>query len=222
MIVASSLFNNLQACSNEFSNISLGSEIGTTGFGFIVVRKLKKYPKWGIRIGAHKYTKNFNDDVNDVHYDMDLNLKDVQFMVDYHPWMSSFKITLGTLYNGTDLDGKITPNTNGVYTLNGNHYNSNQVGYINSKVEFKNDFAPYIGIGWDTSFYKPKKSWGFIFNIGVAYYGNSKVNFNAYIKDPNIANQIKNDLEKERIDLENDINDFKYIPYVSIGFNYKF
>ena len=213
----------LYANTNDFfQDSSIGLDVGTTGVGATFVKKIKQYDKWGIRVGYHKYSKNFTDDVDNVHYDMDLNLEDVQLMADFHPWCNSFKITFGALYNGTDANGKITPKAGGTYKLNGNNYNSNQIGYINTKVEFKNDFAPYIGIGWDTSFYKPKNSWGFTFNLGIAYYGNSKVTYNAYIKDPSVANNIYNDLEKERIKLEDDINDYKYIPYVSVGFNYKF
>ncbi len=204
-----------------FEDSSIGIDVGTTGIGGTFVKKIKKYDKWGIRLGYHKYSKNFTDDVDNVHYDMDLDLEDAQFMLDFHPWCNSFKFTFGTLYNGTDLDGKITPRA-GNYQLNGHQYSATDVGYINTKVDFKNDFAPYIGIGWDTSFYKPKKSWGFTFNIGVAYYGKSKVSYDAYVNNPTIANDLRNDLEVERKNLEDDINDYKYIPYISIGFNYKF
>jgi len=208
----------------DWSNTSLGADVGTTGIGITGVKQLKDYPKWAIRFGAHKYSKNYTTTDNDADYDFDLNLADVQLMADYHPWMSSFKVTVGALYNGTDFKGKITPRGTS-YTFNGHTYTTSQIGNVDTKVDFDNSIAPYLGIGWDTSFNKPEKTWGFTFNIGVAYTGSAKVSYTPNISSSVSASdkqKILNDLEVEKRSLQDDLDKYKYLPYISIGFNYKF
>ncbi len=211
----------------DWSNTSLGADVGTTGFGITGVKQLKDYPNWAVRVGAHKYSKNFTTTDNKADYDFDLKLADVQLMADYHPWMTSFKVTMGALYNGTDFKGKITPR-NSNYTFNGVTYSSGVTGKIarvDTKVDFDNSIAPYLGIGWDTSFNKSEKTWGFTFNLGVAYTGNAKVSYNpTYGSAATVADkqEIKNNLDVEKKSLQDDLNKYKYLPYISIGFNYKF
>ena len=225
VVVASCLASGLFADASQidWSNTSIGADVGTTGIGVTGVKQLKDYPKWGVRVGAHKYSKNFTTTDNKADYDFDLKLADVQLMADYHPWMSSFKVTFGALYNGTDFKGKIKPR-GGNFTFNGNVYSVNDLGSVDTKVEFDNTIAPYIGIGWDTSFNKPEKTWGFTFNIGVAYTGSAKVSYTKHIKNPNNIDltQLDKDLDKEKASLQDDLDKYKYLPYISIGFNYKF
>ena len=205
----------------DFNDTSIGADIGTTGIGITGVKKLKGYEdKWGVRVGYHQYSKSFNTTDNKADYDFDLELQDFQLMADYHPWNTSFKVTFGALYNGIELDGKITPK-GGTITIGGTPYTTAELGGVKTKVEFANNIAPYIGIGWDTSFYKPKNSWGFTFNLGVAYSGSAKVSYSA---DYGAVQKdvIDEKLEVEKKSLQDDLDKYKYIPYISIGANYKF
>ena len=207
----------------DWSNTSIGADIGTTGIGLTGVKQLGEYPNWAVRVGAHKLSRNYTTTDNDADYDFDLDLGDFQLMVDYHPWMTSFKVTMGVFYNGTDLKGKVTPRGT-TYTFNGHTYTTSDIGYVDVKVDFDNTIAPYVGIGWDTSFNKPEKTWGFTFNIGVAYTGSAKANYTPTfgpLVPANTRQQIIDDLEVEKKSLQDDLDDYKYLPYISIGFNYK-
>ena len=224
VVTATLLAGSLSADSSkiDWSNTSLGADVGTTGIGITGVKQLKDYPNWAVRVGAHKYSKNFTTTDNKADYDFDLKLADVQLMADYHPWMTSFKVTLGALYNGTDFKGKITPRGTS-YTFNGHTYTTGQIGRVDTKVDFDNSIAPYLGIGWDTSFNKPEKSWGFTFNLGVAYTGSAKVSYTPHIVNNNIdKDKLYKDLDVEKKSLQDDLDKYKYLPYISIGFNYKF
>ena len=211
----------------DWSNTSLGADVGTTGIGITGVKQLKDYPNWAIRVGAHKYNKNFTTTDNKADYDFDLHLADVQLMADYHPWMSSFKVTVGALYNGNNLDGVITPK-NSNYTFNGKVYSfgtNGKISKVDVDVDFDNTIAPFIGIGWDTSFNKADKTWGFTFNLGVAYTGKAKASYTpTYGSGATDADkkEIENNLDAEKKSLQDDLDKYKYLPYISIGFNYKF
>ena len=224
IILIMMFFINIQAKSNEFYNTSLGADIGSTGFGITVVTKLKEYEKWAIRIASHKLNTNYTTTDDTADYDFDVKLGDIQLMADYHPWNTSFKYTFGALYNNTKFDGKITPN-GGNYTFNKHTYSTSEIGRVDTHVEFSNTIAPYIGIGWDTSFYKPDNSWGFSFNLGIIYSGSAKVSyspaFGSMVAD-DMKKQIENDLEVQKSSLQDTLDKYKIMPYVSIGFNYKF
>ncbi len=226
VVSATLIVSNLSADSTQidWKNVSLGADVGTTGIGLTVVKPIDEHPNWAVRVGAHKYSKNFTTTDNEADYDFDLDLSDVQLMADYHPWMTSFKVTLGALYNGTDFNGKINPRGSS-YTFNGVTYSTSQIGTVDTKVDFDNSIAPYIGIGWDTSFNKPNKTWGFTFNLGVAYSGSAKVSytptFGSSVPDAT-KQEILNNLEIEKKSLQDDLDKYKYLPFVSIGFNYKF
>jgi len=207
----------------NLTDTSIGADVGTTGIGITAVKKIPGYDnKWGVRVGYHQFSKSYDTTDDNVNYDFDLDLQDFQVMADYHPWNTSFKVTFGAMYNGTEFSGNITPIGGTTYEFNGHTYTTSDIGGVNVDVEYDNDIAPYIGIGWDTSFYKPKNSWGFTFNLGVAYYGSAKVNYTPYIKNAALRDKIIKDLEVEKRSLEDDLDDFKYLPYISIGFNYKF
>ena len=226
VIVATLVASNLSAdiIKKDSENISLGVDVGTSGIGLTVVKQMDSYPNWALRAGVHKYSINYTTTDNKADYDFDLNLLDVQLMADYHPWMGSFKITLGALYNGTDLRGTISPRGN-TFIFNDITYSTSQVGSVKTSVDFDNPVAPYIGIGWDTSFNKPNNTWGFTFNLGVAYSGSAKVTytptFDSSVPDTT-KQEIINNLEVEKRSLQNDLDKYEYLPFISIGFNYKF
>jgi len=220
-VVVASLAVSSQAEVN-LKDISLGADIGTTGYGVTAVKKLSGFDdKWGVRVGYHQYSKTYNKTSDNTKYKFDLDLGDIQLMADYHPWNTAFKLTFGAMYNGNELDGKITPNSASQIIIDGTPYTSTDLGGVDVKVDFDNTIAPYVGIGWDTSFYKPNKTWGFTFNLGVAYLGSAKVSYSPKYGSVSSA-IIDAKLEKEKASLQDDLDDFKYLPFISIGFNYKF
>jgi hypothetical protein len=225
-----------------YDGTSVGGQISLFGLGLNV--KGKFGDNFGIRAGFDKYSqKDIDIDITDdggseVNYNLDIDLQDFYLLGDYHPWKSSFKLVGGLIVNGTSLDGVITPNdkSNVTYTFNNHTYTLNDIGKVNTKVDW-DPVAPYIGIGWDTSFAKDK-GWGFIFDAGVAFQGSAKTDyevvFGESLKDnPNdnetekiikaeSRKQIKNDLDIEMKKLQDDLDDYELLPYISIGVNYKF
>ena len=144
------------------------------------------------------------------------------------------------IINNSNLDGVITPSqtdSNSIeFTFNGHRYSTKEVGSVNTKVDW-DPVAPYVGIGWDTSFDKDS-GWGFTCDLGVAFQGSAKatysVNYGTALKDnpddtpiekeakAQTRRQIKSDLDEEMNKLQNDLDDYKILPYISFGINYKF
>ncbi len=136
------------------------------------------------------------------------------------------------------------------FTFNGvdYSYNLNELGSIKTKVDF-DPVAPYVGFGWDTSFDK-ESGFGFTFDLGVAYQGAAQASYSLQygealdiekatadipdgaVKDAKIAeikaeqqrikDELESSLDAEMVSLQNELDKYEWMPYVSIGFNYKF
>ncbi len=136
------------------------------------------------------------------------------------------------------------------FDFNNKHYvySVSEIGAIETKVDF-DPVAPYIGFGWDTSFDK-KSGFGFTFDLGIAYQGAAQATYKikygealdpekatADIEDPilkqqaiaeiearqkEIKDELEKELDKEMISLQDELDKYEWMPYISIGFNYKF
>ena len=85
-----------------------------------------------------------------------------------------------------DLDPTSPEEINGVsYSLDS----------VNGTLKF-NRFAPYLGIGWDTTFGE-EDNWGLTFDLGVIYCGSPKLSFAAEGPDTS-AKTFSGDLEQEQ------------------------
>ncbi len=233
-------------------NVSVGGQLAIYGVG--ANAKYKINDQFGVRAGFDMFALNdYEIEQDEATFKFDVKLQDFMAVADWHPWGGSFKTSAGLIVNNSNLDGDIIPNIQGntiEFTFNGTDYSyqTDELGSINVLAEF-DPVAPYIGIGWDTSFDK-KSGFGFTFDFGLAFQGAMQTDYSLRFgealdieketegmadgpaKDLIIANinskrdQIKNELEaeldKEMVTLQDELDKYKIMPYISIGFNYKF
>ena len=220
---------------NEFKTqgLAAGAQIGLFGLGLNVKDKMNDY--LGVRASFDMLSINdyeVTDEDTNTKYNFDLKLQDFMLVGDYHPWKGSFKTTAGVIMNKSSLDGVVTPDKAQSFEFQGNTYSTDDIAKVNTKADF-DPIAPYLGIGWDTSFAK-KKGFGFIFDLGVIFQGSAKVDYNVHYKElvnptaiqsairDKLISDINKDLEKEKVSLQDELDKYKILPYISIGFNYKF
>lgn len=215
---------------------SVGAQAGIFGLGANV--KYKVNEEVGVRAGFDLLSINdFEVDDGEVNYNFDVSLQDVMVVADWHPWKGSFKTVAGLIVNGSNIDGEISPGGDGSITLNnGQTYTKDEIGSVSTDAEF-DPVAPYIGIGWDTSFDK-KQGFGFTCDLGIAFQGSMQtdytVNYGSAL-DPDAASteierqvilatraDIEAQLDEEMSSLQDELDKYKIVPYISIGFNYKF
>lgn len=230
------------------NQLSAGGQVGIFGFGLNIKDKITN--NVGIRAGFNMLSvKDIEIEQDEVKFDFDLKLQDIMLVADYHPWGGSFRATAGMLYNNSSLDGDIMPAKLEGQTIEvpfkkptGENYtyDIDELGSIHAIADF-DPVAPYIGIGWDTSFAK-KRGFGFTFDLGVAFTGSVETDYDLrFGKDLDLdnipegktrdeiearRNEIKTELEaeidKEMVKLQDELDQYKIMPYISIGFNYKF
>jgi hypothetical protein len=217
-------------------NVSVGAQAGIFGIG--ANAKYKINDQVGVRAGFDMISiDDYEVEDDEVKYNFDLKLQDFMVVGDYHPWKGSFKTTAGVIVNSSSLDGEITPAQSQEFEFQGHTYSTNDIAKINTKVDF-DPVAPYFGIGWDTSFDKDK-GFGFTFDIGVIYQGAAEVDYSVHYKEltktgnatvdqaaeaarETLIQNINKDLEEEKVSLQEELDKYEWLPYISIGVNYKF
>lgn len=171
----------------------------------------------GGRVGVNYFTGEYSATIDNIDYDVDLNLMTVSAILNWHPFKGDFRISGGVMYNDNHIDITAEPSVS--YDIGDTTYQANQVGTLEGKVKF-NEIVPYIGIGWDTSFGK-RNRFGILVDLGVIYQGSPDVELTA--TGPFASNQaFKDDIQAEEDKLQDDLDQYEYYPVIGIGLSYRF
>jgi hypothetical protein len=152
----------------------------------------------------------------DIAYDFDLVWDSVSAAVDFHPRRSPLRLTVGVLGNDNAIEALSRPVAN--ITVGDSTYAPDEVGTLRAGVDFDST-APFVGVGWDWS--RDKRRFGISFDLGIASQGTPRVTLAAdgdLLGDPSFAA----DLEAERLELEEALEDFDVLPYATLGFVFRF
>ncbi len=198
---------------------SIGGKLSTLGLG--VEYGIKYSNSFGARLGINGFDYDETSSKSGINYDIDLKLRTISAIADYHPFESGFRISTGIIYNENKASFAANPAA-GAYNINNVVYNASDVGSLHGDVDF-NDFAPYVGIGYSSN--NNQKGWSFIGELGAMYQGDPNTRLNVICGSGLTQAQcssLRSDVLAEQRELDNDIDDFKWYPVVSIGFRYKF
>ena len=235
-LLATALLATQASADMLYQGTSVGGQAGIFGLGATLKGKLSD--TLGVKVGFDKFTYNDIEIVDDeVTYNFDVKTEDFLATLDWHPYASSFKTSAGVIVNNSNLVGHVTPTTETTFTFNGVTYSTNDIAKVDTSAEF-DPVAPYVGIGWDTSWTK-KSGFGFTFDLGLIYQGSAKVDYTVdYAPVPVTGNaavdaaaqQARADLIKEvdanlaaeKRSLQTELDKYEFLPYIAIGVNYKF
>lgn len=200
---------------NSLDGVALGVKAGMLGFGVEGDKVVSS--KFSVRAGINYYSYSYDSVEADVDYSIDLDLQTVGVILDWHPFEGSFRLSGGVFHNGNEIN--MTAKSNVTTDIGGIPYSAAELGTLKGKIDF-NSFAPYAGLGWNTSF-KKDKGFGFIFELGALFQGSPEVDLSAdglLASDPTFLSN----LAAEEADLQSALDSFKVFPVVSIGVNYRF
>lgn len=219
-LIIAGLFTTLNAAAQS-ADVGVAAEVGTLGAG--VHLTVPVADSIGVRVGLSGYNYNTTGSTSDATYDFKLKLQTIDALLDWYPMSSnSFRLTGGIIHNGNKITSVARPNVNGNYTLNGNTYNSSEVGTVDGDISFRSA-APYLGLGWGNAAGK-SKGWGFTSDFGVMFQGAPSANLTSSGCQASVSlcTQFANDLAVENINLESKTNNFRYYPVVRFGVSYSF
>jgi len=166
----------------------------------------------GLRANATFLSVSHGFDSDDIDYDGKVKLKSAGAMVDVYPFGGGFFLSGGARINGNKGRAVATPTA--PVEINGTTYTPAQIGTLRGRAETKN-FAPQLTLG-----YAGKLREGFFFGFEAGALFQGRVRLPALTSTGTGVGLA--DLNAERADLEDDIDDYKVYPILQLRIGYRF
>ncbi|WP_156678992.1 hypothetical protein [Sphingomonas profundi] len=183
---------------------------GTLGVGPEIGYRVSDH--FGARANATFLKVSHGFDSNDLDYRGKVKLKSGGIMLDAFPFGGGFRISAGARLNGND--GRVRAMAQNAVTVGRTTYTPAQIGTITGTAETKN-FAPALTLGW-----AGHNAQGFIFGVEAGALFQGKVRLNRFTNSTGLISAA--DLERERQDLQDDIDDYKVYPILQLTIGYRF
>jgi len=211
VVLATALLLGSNAIADD--NLWFGVKAGTLGIG--IEASWRPLPWFGLGLGANKYDYTDTGSQAGINYDATLALDTFYATANFRFPLSPFRITVGAYSNGNEIE--LVSQPMGIYQIGDDFYTQDQVGTMRSSTTFE-DLSPYLGAGFDFNLFGRV---GLALDFGVLWQGDPIVTLTS---DGSLANDpdFLLALDAERLQLENEVEDFKAYPVVSIGFNFNF
>ncbi len=204
-----------------FKPASVRAEVGTTGYGGAISYNVNPYV--GVTLGYNGGDISWSDDVkvNGSEYDIDMDNNTAYLNAEIRPWANWFYMAAGTAYldNKYDLDRRVEASRN--FSVNNTDFQSGVNGtVINGKLKYKNNIAPYLGLGFSPSI---TDRFGVFGEIGAYYNGNPEVNLEVVSGGAvNTSGQsLRDELRQEARKIAND-DKYKWAPVAKVGLSLRF
>lgn len=196
------------------AEIEVGLKAGTLGIGLEATYPLSD--RWGLRGGFNQFQYEFEDDIDDVTFDGDLDLSSITLLADFRPGGGGFRLTGGAVINNNEVTALADPFD--TYDIGNTTYTLEEVGELSAVADF-NSAAPYLGLGYDWSV---SERMAISFDLGVLAQGEADVQINStggtLSTDPGLLADLA---IEEEIGVE-DLDELELYPVVSIGLYYEF
>lgn len=211
---------------NQLIPTGVRAEVGTTGYGGALLWTANPYV--GLALGYNGGDISWSDDVkiDGSEYDLDMDNNNVYLNAEIRPWGASANrwaqgvyVAAGVAYLDNDygLERRVQPgeafkvnNTNFIADQNGNGVD------INGQMEYKNDIAPYLGLGFAP---KINNNWGVFGEVGAYYTGNPKVSLTGSGDALTGGQDFQDALRAEEQKIAND-DKYEWMPVAKLGVSY--
>jgi hypothetical protein len=194
-------------------NLWLGVKAGTLGLG--VEATWRPLPWFDLRAGLNGYDYDRSGSEAGIDYDATLALESQYATANIRFPLSPFRLTAGVFSNGNEL--QLVSRESGPVEVGGMTFSSAEVGTLRSLTSFDGT-APYAGIGFDFGLFGKV---GMNLDLGVLFQGDPDVTLTS---DGELADEpaFIEALERERVELEDEVDEFKLYPVASLTFNVQF
>jgi hypothetical protein len=193
---------------------AIGLKVGALGLGVEYTYQLND--RVAFRGGLNGSQVGFDSEESGIEYDFDIVWDSLSVAVDFHPLKSALRLTGGLLKNDNRLEAVSRPTSN--VTIGDTTYTPSQVGTLNGLVGFDGT-APFVGIGWDWS--RSKRIFGMSLDLGVLSQGAPSVSLRGsgtLFGDP----AFEADIDAETAELRDSLDDLDLVPYMTVGFVFRF
>lgn len=205
-----------------FKPASVRAEVGTTGYGGAISYNANPYV--GVTLGYNGGDISWSDDlsVNGSDYDIDMDNNNIYLNAEIRPWANWFYMAAGVAYvdNDYDLDRRVGADEK--FSVNGTEFRAGADGArINGQLSYKNNLAPYVGIGFSPAI---TNRWGVFGEIGAFYNGNPSVNLTSSgtaTSENGVIADFDDQVRREADDIRED-NKYEWLPVAKLGVSFRF
>ena len=209
----------LLAFGTASADFGVGVKAGTLGIG--LEGRWKLVPWLDLRVGGNAFDYEDNGSQAGINYDATFALDNYYLTGTFRFPLSPFRVTAGAFSNGNEFQ-MLSQDTGGAdFNIGGVNFSAADVGSLQSVTSFGST-APYVGVGYDFEVFGKV---GLNLDFGVLWQGEPDVSLEATgLATAPIAVQaaLLPALEAERLELEDEMSDFKAWPVVSLAFVYNF
>lgn len=194
-------------------NFWIGAKAGTLGLG--LEGTWQALPYLDIRAGFNTYSYDDEQSEAGIDYDVELDLTTFYATANLRAPLTPFRATVGIFSNSNELS--LASRDAATFDIGGQTFSAADVGTLRGDVGF-DSVAPYAGVGLDFRF---ADRIGLHIDAGVLFQGSPELNLQA---DGPIASDpiFQAELEAERAELQEELDDFELYPVVSIGLSVNF
>jgi hypothetical protein len=190
-----------------------GAKVGTLGLG--VEASWRPVPYLDVRAGANGFSFDQDGSEAGIEYEGEIDLQSFYATANLRVPLSPFRFTAGVFSNGNEIG--LVSAQNQTIQIGDTTFTSDQVGTLSAGASF-DDVAPYVGVGLD---FRLLDTLGMHLDAGVLRQGSVLV---AMAADGPIASDplFQQELEKERAELQESLDDYELYPVLSLGFSFNF
>lgn len=211
----------LATAASAQAQVALTADAGTTGAGLHLVVPMETYLNG--RFGANYFKHDMTKRSGLIDYDLKGKLQTIDILFDWYLRdNSSFHLTGGLVYNGTNFDARAKADALGSFTINGNKYTAADVGVLDGTVKFRKA-APYLGIGWGNPLAADKRL-QFNADLGAYYQGKANVHLvsRGCTTSQTVCKALASDVAAEQARLAGDTSSYKLYPVLRASISYRF
>lgn len=202
---------------------------GTNGIGLDLSYRVNDNLR--VRGGYHFYDLSIDTEAEDnngtqgdeLKYNSELQLSNLGLLADWYPWGGVFRVSGGAVVNQNDFRVKATCDNPAGCEVGDSNFSRTEIGTVTVDIDIE-EFGPYLGIGWDKTLDATKR-WLFSFDVGAFYQGSPTVEMTSNgscATSPITGPVCRAALEDEERELEDELDEFKFYPVISIGIGYRF
>jgi hypothetical protein len=199
-----------QAAEPDVGRFSLGLTAGALGVGPEVGYRLS--PRIGVRGNATFLSLSHGFDSDDIAYHGKVHLKSGGAMLDVYPTGGNFRVSAGARINGNKASVSATPT--GPVEVGNVIYTPAQIGRLSGKADVKN-LAPALTAGWSHT-----TASGLVFGVeaGALFQGRIRVK-SLTASGGSVA---LGDLQRERAQIQDDLDGYKVYPILQVSLGHAF
>jgi hypothetical protein len=193
---------------------AVGLKVGAFGLGAEYTHEITE--RIAVRGALYGSKLGFDAEESGIDYQADVVWDSLTAGVDFHPLKSALRMSLGIMRNDNGLELVSRPTSN--QTIGDTTYTPAQIGTLTGNIGF-DDTATFAGLGWDWS--RDASLFGMSLDIGLVDQGDPVVTLRGngtLLGNP----AFQQDINAEAAELSAEASDLDLVPFLSVGFQFRF